>query len=293
MRRVLTLLAGVFFLASVLPGWAQNQAEASGGTVAAADHSQIECSGYISTAPVAKDLYIDGGADNDFLDTFHAFKAGDYVFLHTQKGTGPLVGQEYRLVRPISDSLKKSLIRGGMGPLPDFGYVDYYPAEGRAIHQLGNPYADIGRVKIIKLTEEGVVAKVEFACTSVHIGDLAIPYESRPIPTFVPTAKPDRFALTNGKLVGSIVAVKNNFESVGDNGIVYLNVGQEENVKPGEKFRVVQELRVPNQGLYVPPTLPEETVGEVVVLWTQEKSSVGVVVRSTRDIDAGDPIQME
>jgi hypothetical protein len=292
-RRVLTLLAGVFFLAAVMPGWAQNQAEASGEAIPAAHHSEMECSGFISSSPVPDDLYVDGGADNDNLDTYHAFGTGNYVFLHIHRGTGPVVGQEYRLVRPVSDSFGKALTRSGMGDMPTYGYTDWYPMQNWDIHKLGQPYADTGRVKVVKLTEEGVIAQVEFACVPVNIGDLAIPYEVRPIPTFTETANPDRFALSNGKKIGSILAVKDNFESAGLGGIVYLDLGQSENVQPGEKFRVVHVLRLPSQGLLVPPTLPDETVGEVVVLWTEDKTSVGIVVRALRDIDAGDAVQME
>ncbi len=293
MRRVITLAAGVFFLASFMPVCAHGQSSEAGGAMPAADHSQIECSGFLSGSVVPNDLYVDGGADNDFLDVYHAFSKGDYIFLHIHKGSGPTVGQEYRLVRPESLTFAQDVTTPSMGRMPDFGYNDWYPAQGWNMRKYGRPYADTGRVKIVKLTEEGVVAQVEFACGPVHIGDLAIPYEARTIPDFTPTENPDRFATSNGKKVGSILAVKNNFDSVGTGGIVYLDMGQDDHIQPGQKLRVVHVLRIPDSGLFVPPTLPDETVGEVVVLWTKEKSSVGIVVRSLRDIDAGDAIQVE
>jgi hypothetical protein len=292
-RRVVSLLAGVLFLAAVTPGWAQTLANASSEAVPAADHSEIECSGYVSASPVSNALYIDGGPDNDFLDRYHGFATGDHVFLHIFQGTGPAVGQIYRLVRPISETASRTFFRGGMGDMPTFGYISWYPFQNWDIHKLGQPYADIGRVKIIKLTDGGVVAKVIFACVPANIGDLAVPYQPRPIPTYTPAEHPDRFALSNGKKTGTITAVKNNFESVGTGGIVYLNLGQSDNVQAGTRFRAVRVLRLQTPGLLTPPTLPHETVGEIVVLWTQEKSSVGIVVRAIRDIDAGDAVQME
>jgi hypothetical protein len=292
-RRVLTLAAGVFFLALMVPAWAHSQSNEAGEAMPAAVQTQIECSGFLSSGLVPNDLYIDGGADNDFLDTYHGFADGDYVFLHIHKGSGPTVGQEFRLVRPESETFGHNFVSTGLGGLPDYGYADWYPKQGSQIGKLGLPYSDAGRVKVIKLTSEGVVAQIEFACGAVNIGDIAIPYEARPVPNYTPTDDPDRFALSNGKKIGSIVAVKNNVESAGLGQIVYLNLGQSDNVQPGTKLRVVHVLRLPSDGLLVPPTLPDETVGEVVVLWTEDKSSVAIVVRALRDIDAGDAIQIE
>ena len=42
-----------------------------------------------------------------------------------------------------------------------------------------------------------------------------------------------------------------------------------------------------------PRDFPPETVGELVVLWTEEKSSMGMVVSAYRGIDAGDKVQGE
>ena len=65
------------------------------------------------------------------------------------------------------------------------------------------------------------VAEVSFACGPIYPGDIAVPFQSRTIPEYVP-AKLDRFALPNGKTQGAIVAARNNFASLANGDIVYL-----------------------------------------------------------------------
>jgi hypothetical protein len=43
----------------------------------------------------------------------------------------------------------------------------------------------------------------------------------------------------------------------------------------------------------VHPSLPRETVAEIVVLSTQEKSAVGIIVNSTRDVNVGYGVELE
>jgi hypothetical protein len=45
--------------------------------------------------------------------------------------------------------------------------------------------------------------------------------------------------------------------------------------------------------LFAYPPEPRETVGEVVVLSTQEKSSVAIIVNCTRDLNVGYGVELE
>jgi hypothetical protein len=45
--------------------------------------------------------------------------------------------------------------------------------------------------------------------------------------------------------------------------------------------------------MLVYPPLPRETVGEIVVLSTQEKSAAAIVVSCTRDISVGYGVELE
>lgn len=291
MKRIAALSVGVFFLASISALAGSPESTSAQKPIPATTQGQMECTGFISAAPVPDDVNVEGGADNDFNNTWHAFTTGDYVYLQTQHGTGPVLGEEFRLVRPEADDTLQSWIRAGLGPMPDFGYRDWYAWQGYDIRKLGRPYRDTGRVKVIKLTPYGAVAKVLFACTAVNKGDLALPYSPRTAPTYVPTVHLDRFALSNGKQTGAITAIRDNAGVAGAGDIVYLNIGQGV-AQPGQKYRIIRVL-LPGHTLLVAPSLPDETIGELVVLWAQDKSAVAVIVSALRQIQPGDAIQLE
>ena len=291
MKRIAAFCVGVFFLA-LLPAMAASpESTAADQPIPAATPGEMECTGFISAGAVPSSVYVKGGADNDFNDRYHAFTDGSYVYLDTVAGSGPVVGQEFRLVRPEIDQTVQSWMRAGLGPIPDFGYHNWYAGQGYDIRQLGRPYRDTGRVKVIKLTPHGAVAQVVFTCTAVHRGDVALPYSPRPIPTYVPTAHLDRFALLNSKQTGAITALRDAAGAAAAGSIVYLNLGQGV-AQPGQKYRIIRVL-LPGHTLLVAPTLPDETVGELVVLWAQDKSAVGIIVNALRQISPGDAVQAE
>ncbi len=290
MKQILAISVGVF-LWMAMPVFAGSPDASSPRPIPAATPGQMECTGFISASPVPDDIFVAGGADNDFNDRWHAFTTGNYVYLKTERGTGPVVGEELRLVRPESDQVFRSWVRPELGPLPDFGYHNWYPWQGYDIRQLGRPYRDTGRIKVIKLTPQGAVAKVLFACTAINAKDIALPYSPRPVPTYVPTVHLDRFALLNSNPVGAITAIRDDAGAGAVGDIVYLNIGKGE-AQPGQKYRIIRVL-LPGHTLLVAPRFPKETIGQLVVLWTEKKSAVGIIVSALRQIQPGDAVQLE
>jgi len=152
----------------------------------------------------------------------------------------------------------------------------------------------VGRAKVVAVREERAVAEVTFACGPVSLDDIAILYQARPIPEYKEADKFDRFVPPNGKQLGAITAAAFNAGAVGVGRMVYINLGELDGVRAGNTFRIFHISRdYLLQGILGPPDLPRESVGELVVLTTQEKSSVGIVVRSIRDISLGDGIELE
>jgi hypothetical protein len=272
MSRGLFNIAAVYFLAATTVGLAQETP-----TTPAASRSEADCTGYIAQTPVPAEIYVFGGEDDYFHSPVRLFATGDSVFLHA-RGTTPLApGAEYALVRPA-----KYLFE-----------IPRYDGEHRAIRQLGTPYEDVGRVKVTRVTPEGAIAEVTFACGPVSPGDLAVPYKVRTIPEYTPSQHFDRFVPHNGKLVGAITAAKNNAETIGTGSIAYLNLGENYAVKPGQRYRIFNVPASYYRGFLVYPPTPRESLGELVVLSTQEKSSVGIIVSSTREVALGDGVELE
>jgi hypothetical protein len=271
-------MVGVSLLFGVTAVLAQEAADTQPVPVPAASRSEMDCSGFISGTPVSTDLFVLDGADNDFREPLRQFGTGSYVYLNSRSGATYSVGTEYSVVRSA-----KLLMR-----------VKWYPGQGGSVRSLGRPYVDVGRVKVFKNTALGAVAEVTFACGPIHPGDIVLPYQPRTIPEYVPTTHWDRFAEPNGKLVGAITAAGNNGGLLATGRIAFINLGQEDGVSPGMRFRIFRIFREGGrEGFYALPETPREVIGELVVLSTEARGSVAMVVNSLRDITLGDGIELE
>lgn len=246
-------------------------------SVPAASRSDADCTGFISGKAIPNDLFVVDGADDDFHEPDRLFRPGEYVFLQGRGQASLAPGTEYSLVRPAKRIFE----------------TDRYDAERWSIRTLGRPYEDVGRVKVTRVTALGAVAQVTFGCGPVFPRDIAVPYQPRPIPDYTPTAEFDPFAVPNGKMMGAITAAKNNAGVIMPGSIVYLSLGQEDGVQVGQKYRVFRLQQYGIEGLLAFPYTPRESTGELVILSTQEKSSVGIVVRGVREIFVGDGVQLE
>jgi hypothetical protein len=104
----------------------------------------------------------------------------------------------------------------------------------------------------------------------------------------------DRFPLPNGKIQGTIAAARNNFAALATGDIVYLDFGEKKGAKVGQRYRVYHSLPYTRPwALIVYRPEPRETVGEVLVLSTQEKSAAAIIVNGTREINLGYRVELE
>lgn len=276
------------------PAQAQPQTPAPAAPVAAASQSDIDCSGFISASGLPVDGHVIDGADNDLRLPHHQWLPGMQVFLRGKIKKASAVGNEYRLVRPARGSLLGGLFGGDLEPIHTFGHTSWYPGQSWSIHTLGEPYEDVGIIKVTSITSKGAVAEVTFACGSVARGDIAIPFEAREIPTYTPGPPPEPFAPIQAKLMGAITAASGNSGVFSPGSRVFINLGESDGVLAGARFRIFNiDWDVVEGWLKAPPDTPPETKGELIVLSTQKKSSVGIVVSATREIYLGDGIVQE
>lgn len=278
MHRKLLILVGVSLLLGVTGLFAQEAAETQLAPIPAATRSEMDCSGFIAGTPVSTDMFILDGADNDFREPLHQFGTGAFVYLKSGSGATYSVGTEYSVVRSAKELLR----------------IKWYPGQGGSVRSLGRAYEDVGRVKVLTNTALGSVAEVTFACGPIRPGDILVPYVQRPIPAYAPTTHWDRFAEPSGTLVGAITAAGNNGGVLGTGRIAYINLGQEDGVSAGQRFRIFRIFREKvSEGFKAFPETPRETIGELVILSTDARASVAMVVNSLREITLGDGIELE
>jgi hypothetical protein len=265
--------------------------------IPAATFSQFACSGFLSDTALPNSIQVFNGADEELYEPSTDYTTGDYVYLRRTDGKAFRVGQAYRLERPeIGFDLNPKWVPGELQSdvLPLTARYNY---QRLSIKKLGRPYDDTGLIRVVQATSAGAIAKVVFTCDGVSAGDIAIPYVPHPIPTYLPGIKWSQFALPNGKLQGTIVAGAGALTYLGRGDIAYLNVGLNSGVQPGQRFSVfvLSRYNLPKdlQGLTAEGQVPRETIGELVVLRVESKSSVAIVIDSLREIAVGDGVQLE
>jgi hypothetical protein len=177
----------------------------------------LTCAGYIRLERLQKTAEI-VGAEGETQK--HSFAEGDVVFLNAGAEQGIKDGQQFGIIRPRGDV--KGVYREKKGFL------------GRYVQELG-------RLRVFKVLPHTALAQITFSCDSVLLGDLIAPVRDRePIPSS--SASLDRFALPSGKQFGRLMMAKDAREMVTKNDVVYIDLGSEDGVKPGDFLTIYRPL---------------------------------------------------
>ena len=275
MRRTAFVCALVFVALSATIALAQETGAASPASIPVATRTQSDCTGFIAKPAVQRDIFVLGGADDDFHSVVRQFVEGDSVFI-TGKGGDIAVGAQYRVIRPASELFRTM----------------HYTGERWDIGKLGKPYEDVAQIRVTHVNPEAAVAQVTFSCESIIPGDVVVPFQPRAVPEYTVSTPLDHFApLVEGKKQGRITATRNNFGFLGEQTVVYLNIGEGEGAKPGQRYRIYKILPPHTTGFMAWQKTPPETIGEAVVISVQPTSCVAMVVASYREIASGDYVE--
>jgi len=257
-------------------------------------YSDVYCAGFVSNQGLQKAGFVVGGWETPHQTRF---VDGGYVYI---EGGGFAVGTKYWLVRQVRD----------------LNQYESFHGQNSLLRQLGRPYADIGRVRVIAIHNNIAVTQVEFSCEDIMPGDAAIPFVERSTPVLRTKVNFDPYAPPNGKLTGKVVMTKDFDTMAGMGRKVYLNVGANQGVKAGDYFRAVRTYesykndevdylsfkasyyddnqvpvgRFPDSRLR---DLPRISLGEMVVLNVTPTSSTAMVTLSLEDIHLGDGVELE
>jgi outer membrane protein OmpA-like peptidoglycan-associated protein len=255
-------------------------------------YSDLYCAGFIGS-PISAANYVVGGAE-----TPHAtkFAQGDIVFL---EGSGYQEGARYTIVRASRDPNR----------------YEPFPGQRAAIRATGQPYADLGYVRVTALRGSIAVAVVEFSCAAITNGDLVMPFQERVPVAYAQTAF-ERFPRGESAVHGRILMAKDFDTIVAAGHKVYLNVGSGQGVKPGDYFRVVRDYdphkmdEVEIYSLSAPSgedtqknarkistaelqRLPRQAIAEMIVLSVNPSSSTAMLTRSLYAVNVGDRVEAE
>lgn len=266
--------------------------------------ADLYCAGFISKKLLPNANFVAGGTQTPNTTKF---ANGEMVFL---AGGGYQVGQQYTVLRELQDRNE----------------YESFPGQKSLLKATGQPYAELARVRVVDTRSKMAIAQIEFSCDPVNPGDLVVPFTEKAAVPFHPPVRLDRFAPPNGKANGRIVMAKDFDYELGTGMKVYMNVGADQGIKPGDYFRAVRnytaDLKDPVDSLSFlasttedtqkhPPSiepnmlshgkgpvihvkdLPRRAVGEIVVISTTPTTSTGMIVFALEDVHAGDRVELE
>jgi hypothetical protein len=267
-------------------------------------YADVYCAGFINRQSLPDANYVAGGLQTPSTTKF---VRGDVVYL---RGQGYTAGAEYEIVRALRD----------------INEYEMFPGQKKLLKATGQPYEEVGRVRIIDTRSKAAVAQIEYSCDPINPGDTAIPFAEKTMIPFHAPLRFDRFLPTGSKVSGRVVMGKDFDSTFGTGQKVYFNVGTNQGVKVGDYFRAVRnydaDLRDPVDSLSFRASVSEDTqkkqpsfdpglwergngpvihvrdlprraVGEIVVIGTTPTTATGMVVFAMEDVHAGDSVELD
>ncbi len=120
----------------------------------------------IADKPVADKFYVISGEDSGYRTTF---ESGNLIYINTGAEQGVKVGDQFDVVRPMSDNMAAT---------------SWFKYQSSLTHAMGTRYADIGRLRVVHVDAKTSTAEESINCEPFQRGDLVIPFAARPVPQF-------------------------------------------------------------------------------------------------------------
>jgi len=309
---------GLFVLLLATAAWAQSgdaNADTPQGTaptsnsfpterVQTATYADLYCAGFISKQTLPDANFVSGGLETPSTTKF---TRGDMIYL---QGTGYSTGAEYEIVRALRD----------------VNEYEMFPGQKKMLKETGQPYEEVGRVKIVDTRNRSAIGQIEYACDGINPGDTAVPFAEKLTVSFHAPIRFDRYLPPSNKLSGRIVMGKDFDSQMGTGHKLYINVGANQGVKVGDYFRAVRsydaDLLDPVDSLSFKAAIAEDTqkktpsvdparftksngpvihvrdmprraVGEIVIIGVTPTTATGMVVFSMETVHAGDGVELD
>jgi hypothetical protein len=312
---LLVILVAVVSVAQSTPDMAPADSSTPQGTISTSanfpvqrvqmpTYADVYCAGFINRQTLPDANFVAGGLQTPSTTKF---VKGDVVYL---KGSGYTPGAEYEIVRALRD----------------INEYEMFPGQRKLLKATGQPYEEVGRVRVIDTRSKTAVARIEYSCDPINPGDTAIPFAEKQMVPFHAPLRFDRFLPTGSKVSGRIVMGRDFDSELGTGHKLYFNVGSNQGVKVGDYFRAVRnyeaDLRDPVDSLSFRAAISEDTqkrqpsfdpglwergngpvihvrdlprraVGEIVVIGVTPTTATGMIVFAMEDVHAGDGVELD
>lgn len=183
--------------------------------------SDLYCAGYVQTEPISTSTEV-VGAENE-KDQYIYFE-GNLLYINSGASNGVSEGDMFSVVRPRGKVHTEWTNKSSLG-----FYVE-----------------EVGAVEVERVMNDVSLVRVKTSCSSIRLGDLLVPTPKRTSPMFKYRGSFDRFAPSSGKANGRIFMARDLQEVLGQNNVVYVDLGAEDGVSFGDILTVYRPLGTGN-----------------------------------------------
>jgi hypothetical protein len=247
-------------------------ADGVGGTenpVPLATDADVYCYGYIGDAGEPMPNSIMGYEDAEMkyqagnLEQAIAGAQGDLVLITGGTASGLVPGDTYILV--------------------EVGQMVSHPAKRTQF--VGRQYFYRGQVRILCADGQHARGLITQSCAEIHVGARLKPMPQIPIPLARIPNMPAFCDPSSGKRNGYIVAAEGGWEeSLGEGLLVEVNLGQSDQIQPGDFLTVFRSDVAPGE--------PRQVLGEVGILTTNTHTATGKIVAMRYSMKIGDRVEI-
>lgn len=240
--------------------------------------SDIYCGGYVADAG-EKFAYEIIGSEFDNLTP----KLNPHYHMKQLKGifgrTGAKVDMFTGDIVYLNGGAKAGLVAGTLYTIigPERPVIHPVTAE-----LFGSFYQYRGRVRVLSVQDDTAIAEIVFSCDSVIEGDRLLPFEPEPVPLGrTSPMRPVNLPVAADKLkdAPAIIYSRDNIIALGQDHVVWIDRGSDQNVTPGDIFTI---YRTSDRGM------PPLVLGELAVLSVQKRSAMAKITESRSTIFLGD-----
>ena len=150
---------------------------------------------------------------------------------------------------------------------------------------VGEQFNYMGRVRVLTAQESTAIAEIVQSCSGIVVGMKLKLFEPEPIPLARRTAVRPVNDPTSGEALADapvIVSSPVNLVSIGQDHVVFIDRGEDDEVYPGDIFTIYRVNR---------PTLPPVVLGELAVLSVQRHTAVARIIESRFPVYVGDRLE--
>ena len=231
--------------------------------------ADVYCYGYIGADGESMPNSILGYEDSELryakgaIEQVISGSMGDLVLIDGGTASGLLAGETYMLV--------------------DVGNLIKHPNKKMQI--VGREYLYRGQVKILCAEDRSARGIITQSCTEIRVGTHLKAMPQIPIPLARVPDMPAFCDPSSGKRNGYIIGAQGGWdEALGEGILVEVNLGQADEIQPGDFLTVYSED--------VAPGLPRQVLGEVGILTTNTHTATGKIVAMRYSMRVGDHVEI-